>query len=112
MALCILGHFYLVLSLIRHRFLRNCESVKLKLGTHMDCGLMYCLYQNQGQLFELNPLIGFTILPVMKKNFTLFSRTVRVTPLKPSTNMDSELIYCVHQNQGKESITLGVEHPW
>ena len=31
-------------------------------GTHMDNGLMYCVYQNQGQgpiTFELNPVVGF-----------------------------------------------------
>ena len=25
------------------------KALKLKLGTHMDSGLVYCVYQNQGQ---------------------------------------------------------------
>ena len=25
------------------------KAVKLKLGTHMDCVLMYCVYQNQSK---------------------------------------------------------------
>ena len=37
---------------------------KLKPVTHMDSGLMFFLYQNQGQepiTLGINPLIGFTV---------------------------------------------------
>ena len=30
-------------------FLKNCKVTKLKPGTHMESGLMYPVYQNQGQ---------------------------------------------------------------
>ena len=46
------------------------KAVKLKLGTLMDSGLMYCVYQNQGQgpiTLELHPLIDLRILPLMKQ---------------------------------------------
>ena len=35
------------IKILVYRFLRN--YVKLKLGKHIDSGLFYCLYQNQGQ---------------------------------------------------------------
>ena len=95
------------------RFLRTMKAVKLKLGTHMNSGLMCHVYQNQGQwsiTHIVNPLIGFTILPLMKKNFvTLFSRTVRVTKFKLGTHMDSGMMYCVYQNQCQKPITHGVK---
>ena len=50
-----------------------------------------------------------TILPLMKNFVTLFSRTVRVTKLKPGTHMDSGPMYCVYQNQGQELTTLRVK---
>ena len=54
-----------------YRFLGNCESCRVETWhTHGLCGLMYCVYQKQGQgpiyLLELHPLIVFTILPLMK----------------------------------------------
>ena len=45
------------------------ESVKLKLGTHMDSGLIYCLYQNQSQeiiILGVTSLDRFYNLPLMK----------------------------------------------
>ena len=45
------------------------KAVKLKLGTHMDSGLVYRVYQNQGQgpiTLWANPLIGFRISLLMK----------------------------------------------
>ena len=41
-----------------------------------------------------------------KKIATLFSRTVRITKLKPGIHMDIGLIYCVYRKQGQEPITL------
>ena len=46
---------------------------------------------------------------ISEKNFiTFFSRTVRVTNLKPGSHMDSGLMYCVYKNQGQEPITFGI----
>ena len=46
----------------------------------------------------------------MQKMFiTLFSRTVRLTKLKPGTHMGSGLMYCVYQKQGQGSITQGIK---
>ena len=79
------------------------ESLKLKLSTHMDSGLLYLVYQNQGQRPKS---LGLTSLdrfyfPLMKNFYrTLFSRTVRITKLKPGAHMDSGLMYHVYQNQG------------
>ena len=44
------------------------KALKLKLGTHMDSRRLYCLNQNPKGIYflELYPLIGFTILPLMK----------------------------------------------
>ena len=54
------------------------RAVKLKLGTHMDIGLMYLVYQNQGLYrFELHPLIGVTILPLIKKNYHTFLKNFK-----------------------------------
>ena len=45
----------------------------------------------------------------MKSFRHLFSRTVKVTKLKPGTHMDRELMYCVNQNQGQGHINLGLK---
>ena len=89
------------------------KAVKLKLSTHMDTGLMYCVYQDQGQgpitlRLEVHLLIGFTICHSRKILVTFFQRTARVTKLKPGIQMDSGLMYCVYQSQGQGPITLGV----
>ena len=45
------------------------KAVKLTLGTHMDNGLMYCVYQNQGQgpiTLGVTSLDKFYDLPLMK----------------------------------------------
>ena len=32
-----------------YTFFKNCKGYKVKVCTHMDNGLMYCVYQNKGQ---------------------------------------------------------------
>ena len=57
------------------------KAVKLKYGTHMDSGLMYCVYQNQGQgpiTLRVTSFIGFTILPLMKYFCHTFLRNCKV----------------------------------
>ena len=72
------------------------KAIKLKLGTHMEGGLLYRVDKNQvqGPVTRVTSLDRFYNLLLM--NFVvLFSRTVRVTKLKPDTHMDSGLIYRV-----------------
>ena len=87
------------------------KVIKLKLGTHMDNGLMYHVYQNQGQgpiTLGVTSFDKFYNLPLMEIFDTDFSGTMKAVKLKLSTHMDNGLIYCVYQNQGQELITLGV----
>ena len=84
------------------------KAVKLKLSTHVDNGLMYPIYQNQGWgliTLGVTSLEIFYNLPLMRIFVALFSRTVSVTKLKPGTHMDSGLIYCVYQNLDQWPIT-------
>ena len=74
---------------------------------------MYRVYQNQGQgpitlrVTTLDRFYNFAINEKILSHF--FSRTVRITKLKPGAHMGSGLMYCVYQNQGQKSITLGVK---
>ena len=59
---------------LHYRFLRNYESYKVKLGIHMESGLLYCVYQNQGQgpiTLDVISLDRLFNLPLMK----IFCRT-------------------------------------
>ena len=40
-----LDRFYnlLLMKSFRHTFLKNCKGYKVKLGTYMDSGLIYCV---------------------------------------------------------------------
>ena len=60
---------------------------------------MYRAYQNQHQgpiTLRVTYLDEFYNLPFMNIFVTLFSK--KVTKLKPSTHMDSGLMYCVYKN--------------
>ena len=55
-----------------YTFLKNCKGYKLKLGTHIPSGLVYCVYWNQGQgpiTLGVTSLDRFYNLPLMK-NFS------------------------------------------
>ena len=75
---------------------------RLKLGTHMDSGQMYHVYQNQAatayssHYFFIYLSVQFSTL---KFFVTLFSGTVRSKWLKTGTHMDSGQLYHVYQNQ-------------
>ena len=45
----------------------------------------------------------------MKSFVALYSRTVKVTKLKPGTHMGRGMMYCLYQNQGQGPITHGVK---
>ena len=91
-----LFHFSFQFSNIKHfhhYFLRNWEAYKLKLDTHMDSGLMYCVYWNQAAgaysfLFFFNFL---SPIPKHKIFVTLFCGTVRPSKLKLDIHMGNGL---------------------
>ena len=49
------------------------KAIKLKLGTHMDSGLLYGVYQNQDQTHGVTSLDRFYSFPLMK-SFSHFSQ--------------------------------------
>ena len=74
-------YFFIFLSLqfsnikiFRHIFLRNCEALKVKLGTHVDGGQMYCVYQNQAAA-AYSSLYFFIFLSLQFLNITSFRHT-------------------------------------
>ena len=70
---------------------------RLKLGTHMASGQMYCVYQNQAAA-TYSSLYSFFFLSnfqTLKFFVTLFSGTVRPRRLKLGTHMNSGQLYCV-----------------
>ena len=75
---------------------------KLKLGTHVDSGQMYCVYQNQAAAAYLS-LYFFIFLSLQFSNVTsfhqLFSGAVRPCRLNFGTHMDSGQMYPVFWNQ-------------
>ena len=92
-------------------FSRTVSITKLKPGTHIDSGPMYCVYQIQGQrliTLGVKSLAGFTICHKGKKIITDFSGTMKAIELKLGKQVASGLMYHVYQNQGQEPITLGV----
>ena len=74
---------------------------RLKLGTHMDSGQMYCVYWNQAAAAYLSLYFFiFLFLKFQTKVFVTFSsRTVRPGRLILDTHMDSVQMYCVYRNQ-------------
>ena len=90
------------------------KALKLKLGTHMNSGLVYCVYQNQGQgpiTLGVTSLDRFYKFPLMHFFFVpFFSKTVWVTKLKPGSHIEMGLMYHVHQNQSQGPISRGVSY--
>ena len=66
----------------------------MKLGTHVDSGQMYRVYQNQAAA-AYSSLYFFIFLSLQ----TLFSGTVRPRRLKLGTYEDSEQLYRVYRIQ-------------
>ena len=87
------------------------KVIKLKLGTHMDIGLMYHVYWNQGQgpiTLEVTSFHRLYNLPLMKIFITDFFRNHESVKFKFGKYMDNGLMYLVYQSQGQELITLRV----
>ena len=75
---------------------------KLTLGTHVDSGQMYCVYQNQAAAAYSSLYFSFFFLSnfqTLKFFVTLFSGIVRPKRLKLGTHMDSGQMYRVYRNQ-------------
>ena len=74
---------------------------RLKLGTHVDSGQMYHVYQNQAAAYSSLYFFIFLSLQFSTLKFfvTLFLGTVRPRRLKIGTHVDSGQMYHVYQNQ-------------
>ena len=75
---------------------------QLKLGTHLDNGWMYCVYQNQAaaaysSLYFL--FFFFSNFQTLNIFHTLFSGPVRPRRLKLGTHVDNGWMYHVYRNQ-------------
>ena len=82
-------------------FLGTMRPRRLKLGTHLDSGQMYHVYQNQAAAL-IHPFISsFLFLSSFQHwNFSsLFSGTVRPRRLKLGTHIDNGQMYQVYWNQ-------------
>ena len=78
------------------------RPTKLKLGSHVDSGCMYRVYQNQTAALICPFISSFFFLSKFQtfKIFAIFfSGTVMPTKLKLGTHVNNRLIYCVWQNQ-------------
>ena len=74
---------------------------RLKLYTHMDNELMYCVYRYQAAAVYLS-LYFFIFLPnfqALKLFIKFFSGTVRPTSLKLCTHVDNGWMYHVYRNR-------------
>ena len=74
---------------------------RLKLGTHVDSGQMYCVYRIQAAAVYLS-LYSFFFLSnfqTFKIFVTLFSETVWPRRYKLGKHMNSEQMYRVYRNQ-------------
>ena len=75
---------------------------RVKLGTHLDCGQVYCVYWNQAAAAYSSLFFFIFFLPnfqTLKFFVTLFSETLRPRRLKLGTHVDSGEMYCIYQNQ-------------
>ena len=82
---------------------------RLKLGTNVDSGLMYRLYQNQASAAYLSHYFFISFLSnyqTLKIFITFFSGTVRSRRLKLGTHVDSGQMYCVYRNQAAAYLSL------
>ena len=78
----------------------NVRSRRLKLGTHINSGWMYDVYQNQAAAtYSSLYFLFFLQYSSIKIFITLFSGTVRPRRLKLSANVDNGWMCHVYQNQ-------------
>ena len=72
---------------------------RLKLGTHVDSGWMYGVYQNQAAAAYLFLYFFFLQYSNSEVFVTLFSGTVRPRKLELGAHMDSGWMYHAYLNQ-------------
>ena len=87
---------------------------RLKLGTHVDNGQMYCVYRNQAaaaysSLYSFFFLSNFQTLKVF---VTFFSGTARSRRLKLGSHADSGQIYSVYWSHTAAAYSLCFRHPF
>ena len=72
---------------------------RLKLGTHVDNGWMYCVYRNQAAAayLSLSFFIFLSNFQTLKVLVTFFTGTVRPRRLKLGTHMNNGWIYRVYR---------------
>ena len=96
-----LSNFQTLKFFVTH-FSRTVRPRRLKLGTLMDRGQMYCVNWNQAAAAYLS-LYFLIFLSLQFSSFKsfhhIFSGTVRPRRLKLSTHMNSGWLYRVYQNQ-------------
>ena len=93
---------YQTLKIFVTFFSGTVRSRRLKLGTHVDSGQMYCVYWNQAAAAYSSFISSFFFLSsfqTFKFFVTLISGTVWPRRLKLGTHVDSGLMYSVYQNQ-------------
>ena len=74
-----------------------------KVGTHVDSGQMYHVYQNQAAAYSsLYFFIFLSTFQTLKFYVTLFSGTVRPRRLKLCKHVDSGQMYHVYRNQAAD----------
>ena len=86
---------------------------RLKLGTHVDSGQMYRVYQNQAAAAYSSLSFSFFFLSsfqMLKCFVTLFSGTVRPRRLKLGTHVDNEEMYRVYRNHAAALIHPFIFH--
>ena len=99
------------LKIFRHVFSGTVRPRRFKLGTHVDNGWMYRVYQNQAAA-PYSSLYFFNFLSLQFSNLlvqltfqtleffvTLFSGTVRPRRLKLGSHVDTGQMYHVYWNQ-------------
>ena len=82
-----------VLKFFLSLFTGTVRSRRLKLGTHVDSGQMYCVYQNQAAA-AYSSLYFFIFLSLQFSNIKIF-----FIRLKLGTHVDSGQMYRVYWNQ-------------
>ena len=89
-------HFFFSLQFSNIKIFRHTvRPRRLKLGTHVGSGWMYCVYQNKAAAAYLS-IFSFSNIQTLKILVTLFSGTVRPRGLKCGAHMDNWWIYCVY----------------
>ena len=78
----------------------------MKLGTHVDSGWMYGVYQNQAAASYSFLYFVFLQYSNIKVFVTLFSGTVRLRKLKLGAHMDNGWMYRVYQNRAAAAAYL------